>query len=322
MMEPCPNIPQLTVTVLKDPEAFREIKAEWNSLLQESEANNVFLSWEWMHTWWEIYGRNYQLHTIAVRTPSGELVGIAPLKMAERGIQAIHKSQVLEFIGWGGDVTTEYLDIIARKGWEKSVFNSIAEHLFRNNTWTELDLHHFSSASAFIPFMKEYLEQRGLPCRIEKSSVCPIVVLPETWETFLSGKSPNFRKKSKEYRRTSQRDLDVRLVCCDSQATLDEHMDDLRDLHLKRWGWDSRAFRTSEYITFHRKVSGLFLQNGWLRLFFLKQQGKTLAGIYCFHYNNRYYYYQSGRDKEYSKHRLGMVLLNEVLKEKGLFAVK
>jgi len=50
-------------------------------------------------------------------------------------------------------------------------------------------------------------------------------------------------------------------------------------------------------------------------LFFLKQEDKTLAGIYCFHYNKKYYYYQSGRDTEYSKYRLGVVLLNEVLKE-------
>jgi len=49
-------------------------------------------------------------------------------------------------------------------------------------------------------------------------------------------------------------------------------------------------------------------------MFFLKQEDKTLAGIYCFHHNNKYYYYQSGRDTGYSKHRLGTVLLNEVLK--------
>ena len=111
------------------------------------------------------------------------------------------------------------------------------------------------------------------------------------------------------------RDLGALLVCCDSRATLQADMDTLIKLHLKRWGTSSRAFVTDKYVTFHRRVSRLFLEKGWLRLFFLKQDGKTLAGIYCFYHNNKYYYYQSGRDPEYAKHRLGMVLLNEVLKE-------
>ena len=306
---------QLSVTLLTDPRVFQGMKTEWNALLEESEANNIFLTWEWMHTWWEIFGHDYELHIITVRNPLGELVGIAPFKASERGILRIDKSRVLEFIGWGGDVTTEYLDIIARKGWETKVFNSVAEYIFGNNTWTKVDLHHLSSTSPSIPVMKEYMEKGDVPCRIERSSICPIVVLPKSWEEFLSGKSVNFRKKSKEYWRASLRDLGARLVCCDSSATLQGDMDALIKLHLKRWGQSSRAFRTKKYVTFHRRVSRLFLEKGWLRLFFLKQEDKTLAGIYCFHYNKKYYYYQSGRDTEYSKYRLGVVLLNEVLKE-------
>jgi hypothetical protein len=110
---------QLNVSVLTDPKAFRDMKGEWNSLLEESEARNIFLTWEWMHTWWEIYGRNSELHIILLRNPLGQLVGIAPFKLSEQSILGIAKTRILEFIGWGGDVTTEHLDIIARKGMGK-----------------------------------------------------------------------------------------------------------------------------------------------------------------------------------------------------------
>jgi len=306
---------QLSVSLITEAEAFREIRSEWNALLGESEANNIFLTWEWMHTWWEVYGQDYELHIVTVRNPLGVLVGIAPCKVSERGIPGIDKCRVLEFIGWGGDVTSEYLDIIARKGWETEVFHSIAEYIFGNNAWTKVDFHHFSSTSSSLSVLKEYMEKQDESYRIELSSICPVVLLPESWEEFLSSKSVNFRKKSKEYRRTSLRDLGALLICCDSHSTLQEEMDTLIKLHLKRWGQSSRAFRTKKYVTFHRRVSRLFLEKNWLRLFFLKQDGKTLAGIYCFHHDNKYYYYQSGWDPEYSKNRLGMVLLNEVLKE-------
>jgi CelD/BcsL family acetyltransferase involved in cellulose biosynthesis len=315
MMKGRHNTIGLSVSPVKDSKAFQGMKVEWNVLLEESEANNIFLTWEWMYTWWEIYGQDYELYIITVRNPLGELVGIAPFKVSERGILRGDRSRALEFIGWGGDVPTEYLDIIAKKGWETKVLNSVAEYIFGNNTWTKVDLHHLSSTSPSIPVMKEYMKKRGVPFRIGRFSICPIVVLPESWEEFLSWKSVNFRKKTKEYRRTSLRDLGAHLIRCDSPATLQEDMDALIKLHRKRWGRSSGAFRTKKYVTFHRRVSRLFLENNWLRLFFLKQEDKTLAGIYCFHHNKKYYYYQSGRDTEYPKYRLGMVLLNEVLKE-------
>lgn len=305
---------EISVSLLTDSKAFQEMKVEWNVLLRESQSNNVFLTWEWLHTWWEIYGKTSKLHIIAVRNYLGELIGIAPFKVSKRSILGIGKSRVLEFIGCGGDVTTEYLDIIAKKGLETIVFNSVAEFIFRNPSWTKVDLRHFSSTSPAIPIIKGFLEQRNVPCRIDRSSICPIVMLTKSWGKFLSGKSFNFRKKMKESLRVARRDLGVRLVCCDSLATLQGDMNGLIDLHLKRWGKRSRAFRTEQYVTFHRKVSRLFLENGWLRLYFIKQEDKTLAGIYCFHYNNKYYYYQSGRDMGYSKYRLGTVLLNEALK--------
>ena len=306
---------EISVSLLTDSRAFQGMKAEWNQLLKESESNNIFLTWEWLHTWWKIYGETSELNIIAVRDHLGKLVGIAPFKVAKRRSLGIGSTRVLEFIGWGGDVTTEYLDIIAKKGWEPIVFNSVAEFIFRNRSWEKVDLRHFSSTSPAIPVIKRFLEQRGVAYRIERSSICPIVVLPKSWEEFLFGKSLNFRKKMKEYLRTTRRDLGVRLVSCDSLEMLQGEMDALIKLHLNRWGQNSRAFRTKKYVAFHRRVSRLFLEKGLLRMFFLKQKDKALAGIYCFHHNKKYYYYQSGWDKEHSKYRLGMVLLNEVLKE-------
>lgn len=304
---------ETSINLLTDSAAFQKMRGEWNALLKESESDNVFLTWEWLYTWWDIYGKTSELNIIVVRGPSGELVGIAPLKISMRKSLGIGRARVLEFIGWGGDVTTEYLDIIAKKGWESIVYNKVAESIFQNRSWEKVDLRHFSSTSFILPAIIGFLEQRGTTYRIKRSSICPVVTLTKSWEDFLSGKSFNFRKKTKEYLRRSRRDLNTHLMLCDSSETLQSSMNELIALHMKRWGRKSQAFKTNQYLSFHRKVSGLFMENGWLRLFFLIQGEKPLAGIYCFFYNNKYYYYQSGRDPQYSKYRLGNVLLSKTI---------
>lgn len=301
------------INLLTDSSAFQKMKGEWNALLKESESDNVFLTWEWLYTWWDIYGKTSELNIIVVRDPSGGLVGIAPFKISMRKSLGIGRVRVLEFIGCGGDVTTEYLNIIAKRGWESIVYNKVAESIFQNRSWEKVDLRHFSSTSFVLPAFIGFLKQRGTAYRIERSSICPSVALTKSWDEYLSVKSFNFRKKTKEYLRRSRRDLNTHLILCDSSETLQSSIDELIALHMKRWGRRSQAFKTGQYLSFHRKVSGLFMEKGWLRLFFLMQGEKPLAGIYCFFYNNKYYYYQSGRDPKYSKYRLGNVLLSKTI---------
>ena len=70
-----------------------------------------------------------------------------------------------------------------------------------------------------------------------------------------------------------------------------------------------------KYVDFHKRISSLFLERDWLRLYFLANDNHAIAVIYCFKYRNKYFYYQSGRDLNYAKYRVGLVLINEVVRE-------
>jgi hypothetical protein len=66
------------------PNGFTGLAGEWNHLLKRSRANVFFLTYEWQTTWWEALGAG-DLWIVAFRTPdTNELVGIAPLYLAER----------------------------------------------------------------------------------------------------------------------------------------------------------------------------------------------------------------------------------------------
>jgi len=81
-------------------------------------------------------------------------------------------------------------------------------------------------------------------------------------------------------------------------------------LHCEQRNGNSNSFRNKRNISFHAKLADLFMARNWLRLFYLKTEGVIVAGFYCFCYNNKYYYYQSGRDIRYEKYNLGYIVLN------------
>jgi len=51
-------------------------RAAWNKLLAESETRSIFLTWQWLATWWECFREGADLFTFVVER-DGELVGIA-----------------------------------------------------------------------------------------------------------------------------------------------------------------------------------------------------------------------------------------------------
>ena len=74
-------------------------------------------------------------------------------------------------------------------------------------------------------------------------------------------------------------------------------------------------FARNEIRDFHKKVAGTFLNTDLLRLYFLRVQGKDVAALYTFKYNNKLFYYQGGWDPEWSKDRVGSILTNLVIED-------
>lgn len=299
----------LSFSVIQNTPAFSKLKKEWESLLVNSDSNNIFLTWEWMHTWWAVYGKNYELALIEARKNDGQLIGIAPFKYFRNRL--FTKSARLEFIGDGSDVKTEYLDIIAWKGHESSVKAGVANILNKNYDIDVVDLKGLLSNNGEYNRMEiDWPFQRIL-----RHSKCPVFELPASWDKYLASKSRNFRKKAKEHYRICLRDLRLRVVRVETLEELPSWMKELRRLHHLRWQGRSVSFTSEAYNFFHTDISRIFLEKGWLRLFFLLEGDKPIAGLYCFAYRGVYYYYQAGRDPAYSKYHLGYVLMNLAIQE-------
>jgi CelD/BcsL family acetyltransferase involved in cellulose biosynthesis len=305
----------LTVSCLREDLALQQLESEWNELLSESSSKTIFMTWEWIWTWWRVYGHEGDLYVITVRDEDSRLLGIAPFKLAKRRLVGIVRTSVLEFIGSGDDVFPAYLDLIIRKGREKEIVPAIIERILADAVVKGVDLSPYSANSPNLVILMDLLGSCSGHLSASIRSVCPIATLPDSWAEFLASKSKNFRKKMGEYERRCKRDLDLDFRRSMDVNNLTDDMSMMTDLHHMRWNGRSMSFRSEKYLKFHTELARKLRQRDWLRLHFMEDGSKPIAALYCFKYQNKFYYYQSGRDPSYSRYRVGLVLMNEVIRE-------
>jgi CelD/BcsL family acetyltransferase involved in cellulose biosynthesis len=305
----------LRIEPVFEPDQFRALGEQWNALLAASPADNVFLSWEWISTWWDVYGANSRLYVLSLRDDDGVLVGIAPLRIRRRSrLAGIVRLRVVEFIGTGGDVTPEYLDLIARPGYEAAVADAVADVLTEDRAIDAIDLRVCPNTSVCLARLSERLGQqtRGL-VQLRHDSTCPAMRLPPSWEIYWASRSKNHRKKLREYERRCERELEARVRLTATPEEIEPDMQTLTRLHHQRWNHRSRAFQSGQYREFHLRLARLLMKRQALRLFSMEAGPKVVASLYCFAYNGRFSYYQAGRDPDYARYRVGLVLLHRAI---------
>ena len=125
----------MQIQTIQTTDEFLSLRAEWNALLETSASNCVFLTHEWLSTWWKHLADGRRLHVVTARK-DGNLIGVLPL--AERAPQfARMMPRILEFLG-SGVIGSDYLDTIVAKESECEVMDAFADHLNRRGRMLQL----------------------------------------------------------------------------------------------------------------------------------------------------------------------------------------
>ncbi len=305
----------LSIKKISTQDEFSNLKGNWTTLLKKSGADTVFLTWEWMYTWWEYFHENKQLFILTVYDENGKLVGIAPLCINKKKIGGIPVLKYIKFLGTM-PVSSDHLDFIIYNGMERKVLVAIVEHLFQENRWDFCLLSNIPATSLTGRLLKEIMGNRPFQSKI--SQVCPYIPLPDQIDDFYSSLSRNMRNTIKRRKRNLFKKYDkVELVAWKNPGDIEDAMERLFALHGIRWKVVKHKgnLTRSDVRKFHKKIAGTFLNSDMLRLYFLRVQGKDVAALYIFKYNNKLFYYQGGWDPEWSKDRVGSILTNLVIED-------
>jgi CelD/BcsL family acetyltransferase involved in cellulose biosynthesis len=156
----------------------------------------------------------------------------------------------------------------------------------------------------------------GLRGRLLRRESSPVIARPPGgWEEYLAGRSRNLRSQLGRKRRKLERDNGLAFSLCDDPARLDADLEVLYRLHRARWGEEGSGALSGARATFHRDFARTALERGWLRLWLAEADGKAVAAWYGFRFGGAESYYQSGRDPEWERSSVGLVLLAHTMEQ-------
>ena len=293
--------PELDCTVYapgSEVSGFDALQAEWNPLLRRSRYNTIFLTHEWLSTWWSYLGEG-ELWILAMRRPeSGELVGIVPLYLftppqGERaGLRTLFLVGCIE--------VSDYLDVIAAKGWEPAVYRTLLRwlHSAAAPDWEVVDLCNLPQDSRTYRDMPELASAYGLDVQVLREDVAPQFELPLHYETYLNEiVDKKQRHEIRRKQRRAEREAKIDYILVQPADNLDAEMDSF--IALQQASREDKAeFMTPEMRRFFHAMARRMMDQGWLRLSFLSINGEKAAALLAFEYNRRYLLYNSGYDPE------------------------
>jgi CelD/BcsL family acetyltransferase involved in cellulose biosynthesis len=290
----------LTVEKIPTIDGFEQLRPVWNTLLAESASDQVSLTWEWLATWWEVFGSDRELYLLVVRDED-RVVGLAPLLRRSIAHYGVLPFRRLEFLCSGeeeaDEICSPFLDFIFRRGREAEALGAVFDHLRqRQADWDEIVLTDVLANSPNLSHLQSLCHEDGIGWEVTRNQTAVYISLPPDWESYLASLSRNSRWKIRRGRRAvAEHGGELRVV--DGAEGFSGHFETLIKLHQERWTTHGEpgAFASEKFTRFHRRLVQQLLPLGWIRLYVLLLAGEPVSAIYDFVYHGRAYFYQIGR---------------------------
>jgi CelD/BcsL family acetyltransferase involved in cellulose biosynthesis len=305
----------LEVSTVRTASGLAGMRAEWNALLDDSQAG-PFNAWEWLYPWCRRIGTDRQPFVMQARDRSGALVGLLPLGFDYHWVLG-RPIRRLAFLG-ESHVGSDYLDVVARRGREEEVARTFASALWElRDQWDVLDLTDLHEDSVTVRVLRETFGKHGVGTTLTERYVCPYESLGrgESFDDFLkrTSRRDNYLRRKKWL----EKQEGYRIEKTEAPGALAAPLTDFFRLHAMRWESDggSQGIRGRGVESFHRDATQLLAERGRLRLYTMKVGGQAVASVYGIVHGGSFIYFQSGYDPAWRNRSVGLVLVGETFRD-------
>ncbi|MEA2482639.1 MAG: hypothetical protein QOC55_586, partial [Thermoleophilaceae bacterium] len=274
-------------------ESIDEVRDEWSALALR--ARSIFATPEWTECWRRHMLCDRKLELLAFRSASGALVGVQPLY--------VHSERPVRVLRMAGHGPGEELGPICAPGDRRQVARALLRGLAQMGGGL-LVAEHVSAEAGWGALTGG---------RVIRTEASPAVTPgPGGWDGYVAGCSRRMRKDLRRQQRRVDGLSGVRYRAGGESAEgLQRDIDILFSLHEAVFHDDSR-FLT--HAGFHREFAEIARRQGWLRMWFLEVEGRTVAAWYGFRYAGIEHDYQGGRDPAWDAFSVGTVLIAHALR--------
>ncbi len=253
----------------------------------------VFTLPTWLKVWWDNFNSGARLNIRSFQS-EGRLIGIAPLQIRDHAASFIGSVDVCD-----------YQDFIVVPGREEPFCNAVLDDL-RQNKVREIHLETIRPDSVAALHLLPLAEKRGYRVDFHQSDVSADLDLPDTWDAYLARLDG---KQRHEIRRKMRNLGDIgpttfRVI--EQKAEIRNAIDSFLKLFPESRG-DKAQFLTGKMEGFFRTLTAALAEIGIVRFASLEFNGRPLAMILYFDYNNNVYLYNSAYDPAYKGMSVGII---------------
>ncbi|MBI5957366.1 MAG: GNAT family N-acetyltransferase [Chloroflexi bacterium] len=266
---------------------FSDFCAEWSELLAESDANQIFLTCEWLSAWWDVFQPGPLCVLVLRDSDTGRWMGIAPwfIQTDQSGQRVIYTV--------GCEDVTDYLDIVIRRGSEDQVLADLADWLADHaDEFDRAELCNIPEGSPVLAKLPALIEPVGFSAAVEVADVCPLVVLPEQFEDYFMLLDKKDRHELRRKMRRAAGTYDWYIV--GPEHDLAAELPVFMSLMAASAPSKAEFLQNPLHRAFFESLIPRMAQCGWLQLAFLTVKGEPAAAYLSFVYSNRLLIYNSG----------------------------
>jgi CelD/BcsL family acetyltransferase involved in cellulose biosynthesis len=295
----------------------------WNELLASSDADPLFLSWEWLTQWWRCFAQQLGASAdIRAFYRGARLVGIAPLyrrRMVRNGLVPVSSVQLIG-LSWRdpAPLMSEYLDVLALNGEADAVRLACAQTLQRERLWTESVIGFTAAGPAWRAAFAPEGRRGSQYIRELDHSVSYQADLSQGFAAYLRGLGQSTRRSLWHLRRRLAEHGSVRFELLETCA-IEDAVGHLNRLHVLRW--DRPAF-TGSRLLFQASLAERLSARGELAVSQLRVGREIVSVLYDIRKNDRQYNISMGFHPNFSsRFSLGLMHLGyamEAAAERGV----
>lgn len=296
----------LQIAELNDFSQFQNLRDRWNNVLSASKNNEIFLTWEWLSSWWRVFGKGRQQRILLARD-KGKIVAIAPLMRTKYHFLHFGNLAKIELIGCPQSDYNNFILVDKETNCLKLFF----DRLIGSKDWDCLELREIPESSVSVDVLRRLDFEKSVGKLQERQiSVCPYMSLPSSIDILVGRFKGDMRRNLRRRMKRLGEKFRVEFKTQDDFDSVEEAMNIFFKLHQKRWRTKgvSGVFAGKALQDFHFNVARLFNEKGWLGLYFLTVNDDPIGAIYSFDYEQKKYEYLTGFDPTYSKYSVGNLL--------------
>jgi CelD/BcsL family acetyltransferase involved in cellulose biosynthesis len=303
----------IRIQEIHDLDSWIQLEPAWNVLLGNSDGCCVYLTFEWLHTWWECLGRDRANLFVLVMSEREQPIAIAPLMIVERcwfGIpfRSIEFISSSEYADAPGNCSGT-LDFIVAKGRENLVSGMLRHLVTSQVQWDYVRLTPVPRSSKSISEIQDVCFQLNIPFWQRHVFTQSHIDIHEGWEPYYSARPREFRKKLRNRENRLRRKAEPTYREIRSIAQLPGGFDTILDIERASWKWNTGvSINSMAYNDFYRRLAEVAGTKGWLRLWMLEVDGNAIAYDYHIAFNGTIESLKGSYREEFAEYSPGLLL--------------